>query len=51
MENKTAYVLIKMELKEDADLSKIIEDMNYELKHAGINDTEIVEYFEEYPIK
>jgi len=36
-------ILVKLDLKEDADLSEVLENLDYDFKHSDIISTEIID--------
>lgn len=47
--SKTAYVIIKIVVDDDADVDEIVSDMYYSLEHEEIADTEVMGVSDEYP--
>ena len=41
MTRKT-YLIIKLEINEEAEISDIIMEMDYSIKHKDVKDTEVV---------
>ena len=42
-----AYVKVKLEFEKGEDIDDIINECDYEFRHNGINDTEIMDYYVE----
>ena len=40
-------ILVKLDLKEDADLSEVLENVDYDFKHPDIISTEIIDVITE----
>ena len=41
--SKVAWISIKVTLKDDADLDEVAQEMDYNLEHDDIIDTEVME--------
>ena len=44
---RTIEVIVKLEIDEDADVSGVVDEMDYEFHHPAIKDTEIVDVITE----
>jgi len=44
--SKSAWISIKVTLTDNADLDEVVHNMDYNLKHDDIVDTEVIEAYE-----
>ena len=45
---KNAYIVIKVKLKDDADVLEVANDCNYTIEHDSVVDTELIEVQDSY---
>jgi len=45
--SKTIEVVVKLELRDDADISEVISEMDYDFRHLSIEDTDVVDVITE----
>lgn len=45
---KDAYIVIKVKLKDDADVLEIANECNYSIEHESVVDTELIEVQDNY---
>ena len=43
IETRTVYITVALEIKEDADIADVINEMDYDFKHEAIVDMEITD--------
>ena len=47
-ENRTIEIVVRLTLKEGADVQEVVSEMDYEFRHSDIEDTEIVDILDEF---
>lgn len=45
---RTIEIVVRVQIDEDADVQEVIAEMDYELRHPAIKDTEIVDVLTEF---
>lgn len=45
--SKTVEVVVKLELRDDADINEVISEMDYDFRHPDIKDTDLVDVITE----